>query len=223
MEIDIQKDVLAANAAEAAKNRDYFTASTVFVLNLMSSPGSGKTRLLCETLAELMPGVRTGVIVGDICTANDAHRLEKTGVKAVQINTDQFGGDCHLDAHLVLAAAKQLACEDLDLLVIENIGNLVCPAEFDVGEDARAVVLSVTEGEDKPLKYPLMFQVADIALLNKVDLLPYLDFDADLAEANMKKIQPGLEVIRVSGKTGQGLENWIGWLRAKTAEKTGRE
>ncbi len=220
MEIDIQKDVLAANATNAAANRDYFTANHVFVLNVMSSPGSGKTQLLCETLAKLMPGLRTGVIVGDICTANDAHRLEKTGAKAVQINTDQFGGDCHLDAHLVLAAAKQLGCEDLDLLIIENIGNLVCPAEFDVGEDARAVVLSVTEGEDKPLKYPLMFQVASIALLNKVDLLPYLDYDADLAEANMKKIQPGLEVFRVSAKTGEGLAEWIRWLKAAVAEKT---
>ncbi len=221
-EIDIQKDVLAANAMEADKNRSYFNASNVFVLNMMSSPGSGKTQLLCETLAKLMPDVKTGIIVGDICTANDADRLEVTGVKAIQINTDQFGGDCHLDAHLILHAAEDLGCEDLDLLIIENIGNLVCPAEFDVGEDARAVLLSVTEGEDKPLKYPLMFQVATIALLNKIDLLPYLDFDADLAVANMKKVQPGLPVFNVSAKTQEGMVPWLEWLKECVTKKTGK-
>lgn len=221
-EIDIQKDVLAANATDAAKNRDYFDNCNVFVLNVMSSPGSGKTQLLCETLAELMPEIRTGVVVGDICTANDAHRLEVTGAKAIQINTDQFGGDCHLDAHLILHAAEDLGCEDLDLLIIENIGNLVCPAEFDVGEDARAVVLSVTEGEDKPLKYPLMFQVASIALLNKIDLLPYLDFDDDLAVENMQKIQPQLPVLKVSAKTKEGMEPWIDWIRTSVSQKTGK-
>ena len=222
MEIDIQKDVLAANATDAAKNRDYFTSCNVFVLNMMSSPGSGKTQLLCETLAELMPGVKTGVIVGDICTANDADRLKVTGVKAIQINTDQFGGDCHLDAHLILHAAEHLGCEDLDLLIVENIGNLVCPAEFDIGEDERAVLLSVTEGEDKPLKYPLMFQVASIALLNKIDLLPYLDFDANLAEKNMKQVQPGLPIFRVSAKTKEGMQPWLEWLKEKVAKKTGK-
>lgn len=220
-EIDIQKDVLAANATDAAKNRDYFNACNVFVLNVMSSPGSGKTQLLCETLSQLMPDIKTGVVVGDICTANDAHRLEVTGAKTIQINTDQFGGDCHLDAHLILHAAEDIGCEDLDLLIIENIGNLVCPAEFDVGEDARAVVLSVTEGEDKPLKYPLMFQVASIALLNKIDLLPYLDFEADLAVENMKKVQPQLPVFKVSAKTKEGLEPWVDWIRDSVKKKTG--
>lgn len=222
MEIDVQKDVLAANASEAAKNRDYFNSCNVFVLNMMSSPGSGKTQLLCETLQELMPEIKTGVVVGDICTANDADRLAVTGVKTIQINTDQFGGDCHLDAHLILHAAEDLGCEDLDLLIVENIGNLVCPAEFDVGEDARAVLLSVTEGEDKPLKYPLMFQVASIALLNKIDLLPYLDFDADLAVENMKKVQPGLPVFNVSAKTKEGMEPWLEWLKESVAKKTGK-
>ena len=222
MEIDIQKNVLAANEADAAKNRAYFKSCNLFVLNMMSSPGSGKTTLLCETLVQLMPEIRTGVIVGDICTDNDANRLEATGVKTVQINTDQFGGDCHLDAHLIRHAAEDLGCEDLDLLIVENIGNLVCPAEFDIGEDAKAVLLSVTEGEDKPLKYPLMFQVATIALLNKVDLLPYLDFDADLAVDNMKKVQPALPVFKTSAKSKEGLDAWIDWLRQQVSIKSGQ-
>ena len=168
MEINIQKRVLEANETEADKSRTFFKEQNVFVLNMMSSPGSGKTETLCKTLAKLMPDIRVGVIVGDICTTNDADRLEVTGAKVTQINTDQFGGDCHLAAHLVIASARQLGCEDLDLLIVENIGNLVCPAEFDIGEDARAVVLSVTEGEDKPLKYPLMFRVADVAIFTKL-------------------------------------------------------
>lgn len=221
MEINIQKRVLAANETEADKNRNYFKEKNVFVLNLMSSPGSGKTETLCRTLEKLMPGVRVGVVVGDICTANDADRLEVTGAKVIQINTDQFGGDCHLAAHLIIASAKQLGLDDVDLLIVENIGNLVCPAEFDIGEDARAVMLSVTEGEDKPLKYPLMFRVADVALLNKIDLLPYLDFDAKLAVDNMKQVHPGLPVFEISAKTLEGFDPWIEWLKIKVFEKTG--
>lgn len=176
VKIDIQKNVLEANENQADMNRAYFRKKNVFVLNMMSSPGSGKTETLCKTFEKLMPEIRTGVIVGDICSDNDAVRLEQTGVQAEQINTDKFGGDCHLEANLILESAEKFDAEDLDLIVVENIGNLACPAEFDIGEDARAVVLSVTEGEDKPIKYPLMFQVADMAILNKVDLLPYLDF-----------------------------------------------
>lgn len=221
MEINIQKRVLEANETQADKNRKFFKEQNVFVLNMMSSPGSGKTQLLCKSLKRLMPNVRVGVIVGDICTRNDADRLEITGAKVTQINTDQFGGDCHLSAHLILASAEGLGCLDLDLLIVENIGNLVCPAEFDIGEDARAVVLSVTEGEDKPLKYPLMFRVADVAILNKIDLLPYLDFDAKLAIDNMKKVHPQLPVFEVSAKTQQGFEPWLEWLKVKVFEKTG--
>ncbi|WP_022667957.1 hydrogenase nickel incorporation protein HypB [Desulfospira joergensenii] len=221
MEIKIQKRVLEKNETEADKNRAYFKENNVFVLNMMSSPGSGKTETLCKSLGRLMPGIRTGVIVGDICTANDADRLKVTGAKVIQINTDQFGGDCHLAAHMIDTSARELGCEDLDLLIVENIGNLVCPAEFDIGEDARAVVLSVTEGEDKPLKYPLMFQVADIAILNKVDLLPYLDFDAPLAVENMKKVHPGMPVFEISAKTEQGLDPWLEWLKSKVKEKIG--
>ena len=222
MEIDIQKKVLEVNDTEADSNRKYFKDKNVFVLNMMSSPGSGKTEILCRTLAKLMPGVRVGVVVGDICTTNDADRLEVTGAKVTQINTDQFGGDCHLAAHLIIASAKQLGCEDLDLLIVENIGNLVCPAEFDIGEDTKVVVLSVTEGEDKPLKYPLMFRVADAAILNKIDLLPYLDFDAELVKDNMKQVHPHLPIFEMSAKTEEGFESWIEWVKIKVFEKTGK-
>lgn len=221
MEINIQKRVLEKNESDADRNRGYFKDQKVFVLNMMSSPGSGKTETLCKTLTRLMPEVRVGVIVGDICTANDADRLSVTGAKVTQINTDQFGGECHLAAHLIERSAKELGCEDLDLLIVENIGNLVCPAEFDIGEDARAVLLSVTEGEDKPLKYPLMFQVADCAILNKVDLLPYLDFDAPLAVENMKKVHPGMPVFEISAKTEEGFGPWLDWLKTRVREKLG--
>ncbi len=219
MEINIQKRVLEANESMADKNRRLFKEKGVFVLNMMSSPGSGKTETLCKTLRRLMPEVATGVIVGDICTRNDADRLETTGAAVVQINTDEFGGDCHLAAHLIEKSALTLDLAALDLLIVENIGNLVCPAEFDIGENAKAVVLSVTEGEDKPLKYPLMFQVADIAILNKIDLLPYLDFDAREAVDNMKKVHPGLPVFELSAKTEEGMEPWVQWLKDSVAKK----
>ena len=221
MEINIQKRVLEKNESDADRNRAFFREKRVFVLNMMSSPGSGKTETLCRTLEKLMPDIRVGVIVGDVCTTNDADRLSVTGAKVTQINTDQFGGDCHLAAHLIESSARALGCDDLDLLIVENIGNLVCPAEFDIGEDARAVVLSVTEGEDKPLKYPLMFQVADAAILNKIDLLPYLDFDAALAVENMGKVHPSMPVFELSAKTREGIEPWLSWLRTKVKEKLG--
>jgi hydrogenase nickel incorporation protein HypB len=219
MEIKIKKRVLEANESMAEKNRKFFAEKKVFVLNMMSSPGSGKTETLCKTLSRIMPGIRTGVIVGDICTCNDADRLKVTGAVAVQINTDQFGGDCHLAAHLIEKTAKELDLDNLDLLIVENIGNLVCPAEFDIGEDARTVVLSVTEGEDKPLKYPLMFRLADSAILNKVDLLPYLDFNAKEAVDNMTQVHPGMPVFELSAKTEEGFDPWINWLEAKVRSK----
>jgi hydrogenase nickel incorporation protein HypB len=222
MEIKIQKRILEANETEAAKNRRYFKEKNIFVLNMMSSPGSGKTETLCKTLTKLMPYMKIGVIVGDICTNNDGDRLEKTGAKVIQINTDKFGGDCHLSASMVIDSAQKLGCDDIDLLVVENIGNLVCPAEFDIGEDARAVILSMTEGEDKPLKYPLMFQLADVAILNKIDLLPYLDADAGLASDNIKKVHPHIPVFQISAKTEQGFEPWLEWMKIKVFEKTGK-
>ncbi|MBF0199709.1 MAG: hydrogenase nickel incorporation protein HypB [Desulfamplus sp.] len=213
MEINIQRKVLEANETQADRNRKYFSERKVFVLNMMSSPGSGKTETLSITIKRLMPHIRVGIIVGDICTRNDADRLGATGAPVVQINTDQFGGDCHLAAHLIDRAAREMDLDSLDLLIVENIGNLVCPAEFDIGENAKAVVLSVTEGEDKPLKYPLMFQVADVALLNKIDLLPYLDVDLNLAVDNIQKVHPKIPVFKISAKTQEGFEGWIGWLK----------
>lgn len=215
MEINIQKRILEANETMAERNRKYFRKKNVFVLNVMSSPGSGKTETLCRTLEMTMPKIKTGVIVGDICTRNDADRLEASAAAVVQINTDEFGGDCHLTAHMIEKAALTMDLDFLDLLIVENIGNLVCPAEFDIGESARAVVLSVTEGEDKPLKYPLMFQVADVAILNKVDLLPYLDFDVEAAVENIKTVHPGIPVHRISAKTKEGFEPWVEWLMAQ--------
>ncbi|MGB5986256.1 MAG: hydrogenase nickel incorporation protein HypB, partial [Desulfobacterales bacterium] len=178
--IQVERRILDENEQMAADNRRHFAAHGVFVLNLMSSPGSGKTTLLEKTLARLAGKIRCAVIVGDICTTHDADRLAASGMPVIQVNTDQFGGDCHLTAPLIAKAAEQFDLDVIDLLIVENVGNLVCPAEFDLGEDARVVVLSTTEGEDKPIKYPLMFRQCDLALINKIDLLPYLDFDLAL-------------------------------------------
>jgi hydrogenase nickel incorporation protein HypB len=204
----------------AEQNRKMFTEKGIFVLNLMSSPGSGKTTTLEKTLAKIMPQIKSAVIVGDICTTNDADRLAVTGVPVVQINTDEFGGDCHLAAHVIEKAAGGLALDDIDLLIVENVGNLVCPAEFDIGEDARAVILSVTEGEDKPAKYPLMFRECEVALLNKIDLLPYLDYDKDKAMDFIHKIHPGMPIFEISAKTEEGFDPWIEWLKTKVRQKS---
>ncbi|MFO7495855.1 MAG: hydrogenase nickel incorporation protein HypB [Desulfobacterales bacterium] len=219
MEIKVVRKVLDVNDTMAARNRELFRSRKVFVLNMMSSPGSGKTTTLEKTLALLAPEVRCAVIVGDICTTNDADRLARTGVPVVQVNTDAFGGDCHLAAHVIEKAAMDLDLDQADLLIVENVGNLVCPAEFDIGEDARAVVLSVTEGEDKPLKYPLMFRVCDAALLNKTDLLPYLDYDKGAALENIRQIHPEMPIFEMSARTGEGLAPWVEWLKAQIKRK----
>ncbi len=176
-EVKVVTRVLAVNERMAEQNRRRFAEKGVFVINVMSSPGSGKTTTLQKTLERIMPQIRAAVIVGDVSTTHDADRLAVTGAPVVQVNTDAFGGDCHLAAHVIEKAADAIDLDAIDLLIIENVGNLVCPAEFDIGEDARVVVLSVTEGEDKPVKYPAMFRLCDAALLNKIDLLPYLDYD----------------------------------------------
>ncbi len=219
MEIKVVRKVLDVNDTMAAQNRQMFAAADVFVLNLMSSPGSGKTTLLERTLERIAPEVKSGVIVGDICTSNDADRLSKSGAPVVQVNTDEFGGDCHLAAHVIATAAGDIDLTGIDLLIVENVGNLVCPAEFDIGEDARAVVLSVTEGEDKPAKYPLMFRVCDAALLNKIDLLPHLDYDRDAVLDHIDGVHPGMPVFEVSARTGDGLDPWLDWLRERIAAK----
>jgi hydrogenase nickel incorporation protein HypB len=219
MEIKVVRKVLDVNNTMAEQNRKLFADKKVFVLNVMSSPGSGKTTALGKTISRLMPEVRTAVIVGDVSTTNDADRLAKTGAPVVQVNTDAFGGDCHLAAHVIAKAAESFTLEDVDLLIVENVGNLVCPAEFDIGEDAKAVVLSVTEGEDKPLKYPLMFRVCDAAILNKIDLLPYLEYDKDEAVRNILQIHPGIPVFEMSARTEDGLEPWVIWLKKMVKEK----
>ncbi|MEJ2039756.1 MAG: hydrogenase nickel incorporation protein HypB [Desulfosarcinaceae bacterium] len=220
-EIKVVRRVLDANDVMAGRNRDLFKANHVFVLNMMSSPGSGKTTTLQKSLAHLMPDIRCAVIVGDICTTHDADRLAASGAPVVQINTDEFGGDCHLAAHVVENALGGLDLAAIDLLIVENIGNLVCPAEFDIGEDARVVVLSVTEGEDKPAKYPLMFRECDALLLNKIDLLPYLDYDKAAALQSIHQIHPGMPVFEISAKSEEGLEPWLAWLRQHIKEKLG--
>ncbi|MFC1798886.1 hydrogenase nickel incorporation protein HypB [Thermodesulfobacteriota bacterium] len=213
MEIKVVRKVLDVNDEIARQNRELFEAKNVFVLNVMSSPGSGKTAILEKTMQRLVGDVTSGIIVGDICTTNDAERLAVSGTPVIQINTDEFGGDCHLAAHAIRKAAEELDLDAMDLLIVENVGNLVCPAEFDIGENARAVVLSVAEGEDKPVKYPLMFRECDIALLNKIDLLPYLDYDIKTAKENILKIHPGMPIFEMSAKTLDGFEPWIQWLK----------
>jgi hydrogenase nickel incorporation protein HypB len=214
-EIKIVRKVLDVNDTIAEQNRKMFEERGVFVINVMSSPGSGKTAILVKTLSHITPDIRCAVIVGDICTSNDANRLAGSGLPVVQVNTDAFGGDCHLAAHVIKTAVDNFNLDDIDLLVIENIGNLVCPAEFDMGENLRIVVLSVTEGEDKPLKYPLMFRVCDAALLNKIDLLPYLDYDREAAVRNILKVNPQMPVFEISAKTEDGFDSWIQWLKQK--------
>ena len=218
-EIKVVRRVLDVNDQMADRNRKMFAGNGVFVINVMSSPGSGKTTTLIKTLARLMPEIRCGVIVGDICSTHDADQLSVTGAPVVQINTDEFGGDCHLAAHVVEKAAEGIDLDGMDLLIVENIGNLVCPAEFDIGEDLRVVVLSVTEGEDKPIKYPLMFRECDAALVNKIDLLPYLDYDLKLAIGNIRRIHPDMTLFEISAKSEEGLDAWVQWIRNHIAAK----
>lgn len=217
--VPVHKHLLAENERHADGIRRLLDDHGVFAVNLMSSPGAGKTALLEATLARLEGELRVAVIEGDIETTADADRLRPFTAQVVQINTGPFGGDCHLAAPLVASAVEKLRLHDLDLLVVENVGNLVCPAEFDIGEDEKVVLLSVTEGEDKPLKYPLMFHEAGLALVTKTDLLPYLDIDLAGIEANLRRANPSQVILQVSSKTGAGLDAWLAWLRAGIASK----
>ena len=212
--VRIEQDILAKNNRYAAENRRFFSEKGMLVLNLVSSPGSGKTTLLTETILRLQNAVEVAVIEGDQQTSRDAERIRATGVKAVQINT---GKGCHLDAHRVGHALEGLQPPPDSLLFIENVGNLVCPSAFDLGEAHKVVILSVTEGEDKPIKYPDMFRAADLMLLNKTDLLPHLDFNVAECIAYAKQVNPRLKVLLLSAKTGEGLENWLAWLQAELA------
>ncbi len=212
--VKVVEDVLDANNTIARANRDDFDRSDVTVLNLMSAPGAGKTALLERALASPLPGdARAGVLEGDVQGSMDADRLAALHVPVVQLNTDNgFGGECHLDANMVRSALGHLPLHDIELLVIENVGNLVCPAEFRVGEDARAMVCSVTEGEDKPLKYPLMFRACELVIVNKSDLLPHLDFDLGKLLYNVEVVNPGVRTIVTSARTGDGVEDLRAWL-----------
>jgi hydrogenase nickel incorporation protein HypB len=207
--IELHQPILEKNDRLAERNRGFFRARGLLTLNVLSSPGSGKTTLLRETARRLMPTLKCGVIVGDLATDNDARRLRESGAPVVQITT---GTVCHLEAEMVARAVGQLDTNGLDILIIENVGNLVCPASYDLGEDLRVVLLSVTEGEDKPLKYPPMFQAADVALISKVDLTEACDYDRGTALANLKKVSPGAQVFEVSAKTGAGMEQWLKFL-----------
>jgi len=207
--VQVEQDILAKNNAYAAQNRGWFADRGIFALNLVSSPGSGKTTLLVRTIEALAGRVPVAVIEGDQQTSRDADRIRATGAPAVQINT---GKGCHLDAHMVGHALATLRPAEGALLLIENVGNLVCPAAFDLGEAHKVVILSVTEGEDKPLKYPDMFRAADLMLLNKVDLLPHLAFDAAAAVDFAQRVRPGLRAIRVSATRGDGFDEWLAWL-----------
>jgi hydrogenase nickel incorporation protein HypB len=214
--VRIVQDALDANNTIARANRDDFDRHDVTVLNLMSAPGAGKTSLLERVLADgagALGDVRVGVLEGDVQGSYDADRLATMHVPVVQLNTDSgFGGECHLDANMVRSAVPALPLGEIDLLVIENVGNLVCPAEFRVGEDARAMVCSITEGEDKPLKYPLMFRSCELVLVNKLDLLPHLDVDLELLLYNIDAVNPGVRRILLSARTGEGVGEWREWL-----------
>ncbi|MCP5142947.1 MAG: hydrogenase nickel incorporation protein HypB [Chromatiales bacterium] len=208
--IQIEQDILGKNDRYARANRDHFIRHGQFVLNLVSSPGSGKTTLLTATLNQLKGAIPMAVIEGDQQTSVDAERIRATGIQAVQINT---GKGCHLDAHMVGHALDELNLEANSLLFIENVGNLVCPAAFDLGETLRVVILSVTEGDDKPLKYPDMFAGAHLMLLNKIDLLPHVDFDVEKCIDHARRVNPDIQILALSARTGDGLRPWLEWLR----------
>ena len=217
--VRIVEDALDANNTIASANRSDFDRENVTVVNLMSAPGAGKTTLLEAGLNGIAEeGTRVGVLEGDVQGSFDADRLSVLHIPVVQLNTDNgFGGECHLDANMVRSALPKVGLENLDVLIVENVGNLVCPAEFRIGEDARMMVCSVTEGEDKPLKYPLMFRACEMVVINKIDLLQYLDFDVDLLERNILQVNPHATVLRTSAKTGEGIEAFRDWLKALPA------
>ena len=212
--VQIEQDILGKNDQYAGANRSWFQAQGILALNLVSSPGSGKTSLLTRSIQDLKDQYPLAVIEGDQQTSHDADRIRATGVPALQINT---GKGCHLDAHMVGHAIESLALAPRSLLFIENVGNLVCPAAFDLGEAHKVAILSVTEGEDKPLKYPDMFHAADLLLLNKIDLLPYLDFDVEQCIGYARRVNPDIQVLQVSARSGEGLEAWYAWLRERIA------
>jgi len=209
MKVKVVTNILEANERLAAENRDIFREAGVYVINLMSAPGAGKTSVLERTIKEINGRLRLGVIEGDIAGTDDAQRIENLGIPVVQINT---GGACHLDANMIREVMNDLPLRDIDILFIENVGNLVCPAEFKVGEDIKVMLLSIAEGHDKPLKYPLMFQESTALLLNKIDLLPYTNADLEKMRKDSLSLNPKLKIFDVSCRTGEGIGDWVNWL-----------
>ena len=210
---EIKQRVFADNDLEADNMRTELKKDKTFLLNLMSSPGAGKTTTLTQTIQALKETFRIGVMEADIDSAVDADTISKTGVKVVQLHT---GGMCHLDADMTRQGLSQLDTSDIDLAILENVGNLVCPAEFDTGAVKNAMILSVPEGDDKPLKYPLMFQVCQCLLINKIDVLPYFDFDLEACKERVRKLNPDIKIIPISARTGEGMDEWIQWLKEQT-------
>jgi hydrogenase nickel incorporation protein HypB len=220
VKVRVVEDALDANNTIARANRDDFDRHGVYVVNLMSAPGAGKTTLLERVLGTL-DGIRAGVLEGDVQGSLDADRLTHLHIPVVQLNTGNgFGGECHLDANMVRSAIPSLPLDEIDLLIVENVGNLVCPAEFRIGEDARVMVSSVAEGEDKPLKYPLMFRACELVVLNKLDLLPHVDFDVETFDNHLDAVHPGVERMRLSARTGEGLEAFRAWLERAPSRAT---
>ena len=215
----LERDVLAKNAALAARNRAWFSGREILALNLVSSPGAGKTTLLERTVRELRRAQTFFIIEGDQATTNDSMRIKAAGAPVVQINT---GSGCHLDADMVARALGELKPTFGSVLMIENVGNLVCPAMFDLGERAKVAILSVTEGDDKPIKYPHMFQAASLLLINKIDLLPYVEFELDRCQAYARQLNPTIEIMTLSVTTGEGLQSWFDWISAASSRERGR-
>ena len=216
MKISVVRDILEANDRIAQQNRALFNENSLLVINLMSSPGAGKTSLLERTISALKEDLKIGVIEGDIQSSQDAERIARTGIPVVQINT---GGAGHIDGNMIRDTFGEFSFKDLDLLVVENVGNLVCPAEFKVGEDFKAMILSVTEGDDKPAKYPLMFHESSVLLINKIDLLPHVDCSVEKIKEDSLKINPDLAIFEISCKTGEGIEDWYNWVRERAKDK----
>lgn len=210
--VDVETDILHQNNLLAERNRGWFDAKNILAMNLVSSPGSGKTTLLERTLTDLKGELNFAVIEGDQQTTNDADRIHATGTKVTQINT---GKGCHLDAHMILHAVQGMKLQNDSVLFIENVGNLVCPAMFDLGEKERVVIISVTEGDDKPMKYPDMFHTSTLCIINKIDLLPYVPFSMQKVKENVLRVNPNLEILEVSCSTGEGLPQWYDWLKSK--------
>jgi len=216
MEIKVLKDILGANEQMAARNRELLDSNNIFAVNLMASPGAGKTSLVLVTIKALEGKVRVGVVEGDVSSSLDAELIGKEGVPVVQINT---GGECHLEANMVGKALANLPLPDIDLLLIENVGNLICPAEFNLGENKKVVISSIPEGDDKPFKYPLIFHTADAVVINKVDLLPYLKFDIEAYSQAVRGINSKVAIFQTSCATGEGVDKWVSWLLAEMAKR----